>query len=215
MASLRRFQASKRAFSSLSYSKQAHSPGETTEELLESYRSKGYLPVHIGDSFRRDKYKVVRKLGYGDYSTVWLAQDLQWLARGKPPYVALKILKAKGRGKGQEAPILHRQKDSGIPGADRIVRSLGQFWIRNKVGGKRKCFALELTGPSLSEYQRLFPDRRIPIPIAKRIARQVLQGLVHLHDTRGIVHTSKSPPPGTRRVVLACSLFQTFSHRTY
>lgn len=44
-------------------------------EWIEDYRPGGYHPVMLGDLFN-DKYKVIRKLGYGGYSTVWLAQDL-------------------------------------------------------------------------------------------------------------------------------------------
>jgi serine/threonine-protein kinase SRPK3 len=33
--------------------------------------------VRIGDVFNNGKYRVLRKLGYGIYSTVWLARDLR------------------------------------------------------------------------------------------------------------------------------------------
>lgn len=32
-------------------------------------------PVHLGDLFSGSRYKVVRKLGAGSFSTVWLAKD--------------------------------------------------------------------------------------------------------------------------------------------
>lgn len=41
----------------------------------------GYHPVQIGDIYNR-KYCVIRKLGWGHFSTVWLCWDercvLQW-----------------------------------------------------------------------------------------------------------------------------------------
>ncbi len=46
------------------------------EEDLDRYRPGGYHPVHLGDVFN-DRYTVVRKLGYGRYSTVWLARDIK------------------------------------------------------------------------------------------------------------------------------------------
>jgi serine/threonine-protein kinase SRPK3 len=46
-----------------------------SEESLARYCKGGYHPVRIGDTFNHGKYKVVRKLGYGVYSTVWLAFD--------------------------------------------------------------------------------------------------------------------------------------------
>lgn len=50
-----------------------HSTG-TPCEWGESYHPGGYCPVHIQDIFH-DRYRVIRKLGYGSYSTVWLAVD--------------------------------------------------------------------------------------------------------------------------------------------
>lgn len=44
-------------------------------ENLEGYRSGGYHPTHIGDQYCDSRYEVVHKLGYGSYSTVWLAKD--------------------------------------------------------------------------------------------------------------------------------------------
>ena len=38
--------------------------------------SGGYHPVKIGDLFH-NRYHVVRKLGWGHFSTVWLCWDLQ------------------------------------------------------------------------------------------------------------------------------------------
>lgn len=46
------------------------------EEDLEDYKYGGYHPVHIGDEFA-GRYVVVRKLGWGHFSTVWLARDDQ------------------------------------------------------------------------------------------------------------------------------------------
>jgi len=47
------------------------------EEDLEDYVKGGYHPVHIGDKFSDERYTVVRKLGWGHFSTVWLAKDNQ------------------------------------------------------------------------------------------------------------------------------------------
>ena len=47
-------------------------------EWVEDYRPGGYHPVHLGDTFHNGQYKVIRKLGDGAYSTVWLARDLKY-----------------------------------------------------------------------------------------------------------------------------------------
>lgn len=45
------------------------------EEDLEDYCKGGYHPVHVGDTFSDGRYLIVRKLGWGHFSTVWLAKD--------------------------------------------------------------------------------------------------------------------------------------------
>ena len=49
---------------------------QRSEENLALYHPGGYHPVHLGDVFN-DRYVIVRKLGYGQYSTVWLARDIR------------------------------------------------------------------------------------------------------------------------------------------
>lgn len=52
-----------------------HSP-PFEEERLPWYRADQFYPVRIGETFQ-SKYKVVGKLGYGAYATVWLCRDLK------------------------------------------------------------------------------------------------------------------------------------------
>lgn len=51
------------------------------EEDLEDYRPGGYHPVNIGDTFNSERYLIVRKLGWGHFSTVWLAKDKRSVVR--------------------------------------------------------------------------------------------------------------------------------------
>ena len=46
-------------------------------EWVEDYRPGGYHPVVPGDFFNNGQYKIIRKLGEGSYSTVWLARNLK------------------------------------------------------------------------------------------------------------------------------------------
>ena len=49
-------------------------------ESPDRYRPGGYHPVHLGDVYHQ-RYRVIHKLGFGTYSTVWLARDLRSVAR--------------------------------------------------------------------------------------------------------------------------------------
>lgn len=37
----------------------------------------GYHPVRLGEKFKNGRYVVLRKLGWGHFSTVWLVQDTE------------------------------------------------------------------------------------------------------------------------------------------
>jgi len=46
------------------------------DELTESYSNFRLYPVRVNDIYA-ERYKVVRKLGYGSFATVWLANDIR------------------------------------------------------------------------------------------------------------------------------------------
>jgi serine/threonine-protein kinase SRPK3 len=52
---------------------------ESPAEDITKYSPGGYHPVHLGDCFNDGQYKVIDKLGFGSFSTVWLARDLQYV----------------------------------------------------------------------------------------------------------------------------------------
>lgn len=47
-------------------------------EPLHRYRAGGYHPIRLGDLLNDGRYKVLHKLGWGGYSTVWAARDLRF-----------------------------------------------------------------------------------------------------------------------------------------
>ncbi len=51
-----------------------------TQESMARYRPGGFHPVTLGDAFKAGRYKVCHKLGYGGFSTVWLARDQLYAA---------------------------------------------------------------------------------------------------------------------------------------
>lgn len=44
-------------------------------EPLHRYRRGGYHPIRLGDLLKDGRYKILHKLGWGGYSTVWAARD--------------------------------------------------------------------------------------------------------------------------------------------
>ena len=61
------------------------------DEGLEDYKIDGYHPVHIGEILL-ERYVIMQKLGYGHFSTAWLALDSKY-----GNYVAIKIQKSEER----------------------------------------------------------------------------------------------------------------------
>lgn len=76
-ASARRSPSLSRAFSSSSSLSLSDISSSTPfeEEKMPAYGLGLFYPVRIGQVFR-ERYQVVRKLGYGANSTVWLCRDL-------------------------------------------------------------------------------------------------------------------------------------------
>lgn len=52
-----------------------------TEEFLSRYQPGGYHPVSLGDTLKNGRYSVRHKLGWGGFSTVWLAKDRELVYR--------------------------------------------------------------------------------------------------------------------------------------
>ena len=81
-------------------------------EYIGHYRRGGYHPIRIGDVIH-NRYRVINKLGYGAYSTVWLVKDL---LSGK--YTSLKITAAEhSKGKvASEVQVIRylRQKQESV-----------------------------------------------------------------------------------------------------
>nr|AFO69294.1 serine protein kinase [Epichloe gansuensis] len=161
-------------------------------EWIEDYRPGGYHPVLLGDLFNNGQYKVIRKLGEGSYSTVWLACD---------EYVALKILIAEASGQANEVRILrHIAGAAPAEGQRHITQLLGEFEHRGP-NGTHKCLVFEPMGPSVNtmveELPQFNPRRRemkvrYPPDMAKSILKQSLQALAFLHSN-GVAHGDFQP----------------------
>ncbi|KAG9269452.1 SRSF protein kinase 3-like [Astyanax mexicanus] len=151
----------------------------------------GYHPVHVGDIFNK-RYKVLSKLGWGYFATVWLCVDMR---SGR--HVAVKILKS-GSGFTQagqdELTVLRCASGPSArhPLKGRIVQLLDEFKIAG-VNGIHICLVLELLGPDLHGWQVCFGKPGLPLSSVRRVISQVLEGLDYLHSHCKIIHTDIKP----------------------
>ncbi|KAM3446439.1 hypothetical protein MY3296_009673 [Beauveria thailandica] len=169
-------------------------------EWIEDYRPGGYHPVLLGDLFNDGQYKVIRKLGEGSYSTVWLARDERQV-KSKQRYVALKILVAEASGQASEARILQHLAAVAPAEEQRYITQLLDEFEHCGPNGTHKCLVLEPMGPTVNsmveELPQFKPRRRqmrvrYPLNVAKRILKQSLQALAFLHSN-GVAHGDFQP----------------------
>ena len=156
---------------------------EADVEFLENYVPGGYHPTLIGDAFCNGRYVVVHKLGFGGYSTIWLARDQQ-----SQRYVSLKILTARASRESHEAEILEylMRGNSTHPGKRFIPQLLGQFSFDGP-NGHHRCLIGEPAGCSVSKSKEDSADFMFPPNAARSLAAQLFLGLSYLHAS-GICH---------------------------
>ncbi|XP_076003475.1 SRSF protein kinase 1b [Genypterus blacodes] len=174
---------------------------EQDEEILGSddeeqedpndYCRGGYHPVKIGDLFN-GRYHVIRKLGWGHFSTVWLAWDVQ-----EKRFVAMKVVKSAEHYTEtalDEIKLLKsvRNTDSNDPSREKVVQLLDDFKISG-MNGTHVCMVFEVLGHHLLKWIIKSNYQGLPLPCVKSIIRQVLQGLDYLHSKCKIIHTDIKP----------------------
>lgn len=179
----------------------APEPDDEEEEILGSdddeqedpkdYIKGGYHPVKIGDLFH-NRYHVVRKLGWGHFSTVWLCWDLT-----DKKFVALKVVKSAAHYTEtalDEIKLLKcvRESDESDPFRERCVQLLDDFKISG-VNGTHVCMVFEVLGHNLLKFIIRSNYQGIPLHNVKLIMKQVLEGLHYLHSKCKIIHTDIKP----------------------
>uniref|UniRef100_A0A4W3JJ80 non-specific serine/threonine protein kinase n=1 Tax=Callorhinchus milii TaxID=7868 RepID=A0A4W3JJ80_CALMI len=153
--------------------------------------SGGYHPVKIGDLFN-GRYHVIRKLGWGHFSTVWLCWDIQ----GKR-FVAMKVVKSAQHYTEtalDEIKLLRcvRESDPSDPNKDMVVQLVDDFKISG-MNGIHVCMVFEVLGHHLLKWIIKSNYQGLPILCVKSIIQQVLQGLDYLHSKCKIIHTDIKP----------------------
>ncbi|KFY86618.1 hypothetical protein V500_07511 [Pseudogymnoascus sp. VKM F-4518 (FW-2643)] len=165
-------------------------------EALEACVPGGLHTVMLGDTFQGGRYCIRDKLGYGGYSTVWLARDLQ-----EEQWVSIKIKKANAStdklDDDPEIQIMRALEKYYVDGPQDRPRSFVRLlaWFHHEgPNGIHNCLVTELLGPSISGILKvnkgaggfLAPDTML------RASRQLLEGIEFAHQA-GFVHGDVSP----------------------
>ncbi|KAH9821387.1 kinase-like protein [Teratosphaeria destructans] len=158
-------------------------------EPLERYRTGGYHPVQIGDLMHNGRYRILHKLGWGGYSTVWAARD----QRSNENF-AIRIAVAEQQKPVRELIALTALSElkSGHPGLDHILPLVDHFQTEGP-NGRHDCLVLDIIGPKVPDvFQGWYGGKRLASEMVKRVAKEVLLALRCLHQTgfaHGDLHT--------------------------
>lgn len=141
------------------------------------YGRGGYCKVRPNQVLN-GRYRLVRRLGHGVFSTVWLAQDGN-------RQVAIKIHKS---AKNYSLAALDEKKVyNQLSGAHHILKMLDFF---NHEG--HYCIVFEAMWKNLFYLVHRSRYKGISVQIARKIIRQVLKAVVELHRA-GVIHTDLKP----------------------
>jgi serine/threonine-protein kinase SRPK3 len=148
--------------------------------------------VKVGETFKDGRYEVIRKLGWGHFSTVWLSRDNHC-----DRHVALKVVRSAAHYTEtalDEIKLLQRivSANPNHPGKAHVVQLLDSFEHQGE-NGVHVCMVFEVLGENLLGLIKRYNHRGIPMPLVKQITKQVLLGLDYMHRECDIIHTDLKP----------------------
>lgn len=139
----------------------------SSEHEEETYNFMGELLHH--------KYIVLHKIGGGAFSSVWLSYNTE-----DSKYYILKIQFEDDYDDGlMEGKMLTKMNN------EYIIKIYERFIINQK----RICLVLEVLGECLCSLLDHKNTTGLPIPLVKRISKQLLEGVKYLHESRQLIHT--------------------------
>ena len=147
---------------------------ETTEDITR-YASGGYHPIIIGDVLRSPSttksYRIVQKLGFGTYATVWLAQQVD-----RPrSFYSLKVTTSDGLSQ-KEAKVL-----SSLRNTSNIITLRDSFDLDGP-NGRHLVLVTDVIVPLVN---LLSPERSLSW--RRKVIRGIVKGVAGLHASN-IVH---------------------------
>ncbi|EUD64547.1 CMGC/SRPK protein kinase [Plasmodium inui San Antonio 1] len=182
---------------------------ESDDEGSDEYCKGGYHPVKINEVYN-NRYRIEGKLGWGHFSTVWVATDL----KSKPlKFVAIKIQKGSESfaesakceinylktvkansfdsswvelKEHQRERLFHYNMTKGV------VSFIDSFEHKGP-NGIHVCMVFEFMGPNLLSLIKHYDYKGIPLNLVRKIATHVLIGLQYLHDVCKIIHSDIKP----------------------
>mmetsp|Transcript_57509 Transcript_57509/g.136820 ORF Transcript_57509/g.136820 Transcript_57509/m.136820 type:complete len:618 (-) Transcript_57509:71-1924(-) len=177
------------------------------DEGADGYRRGGYHVVTVGEVYNQ-RYRVIAKLGWGHFSTVWLCHDVEYSR-----FVAMKVQKSaphyteaaydeiellaevakRGSAREWEAtqngPLGHLFPCVPFTGVVQLL----DYFEHYGANGKHVCMVFETMGPNVLALIKRYNFKGVPLHIVRKVATHTLIGLDYLHRVCGIIHTDLKP----------------------
>ncbi|KAG2502244.1 hypothetical protein HYH03_000730 [Edaphochlamys debaryana] len=172
------------------YSASDEDYSDSEDEGTDDYKRGGYHPVNVGEKYKNGRYTVLKKLGWGHFSTVWLVHDAE-----ADDYRALKIQKSAQHyteAARDEITLLTQLRDGDPDNTKMCVRLYDNF-EHSGPNGRHVCLVFEVLGDNLLSLIKRFDYKGIPIPVVRNLARQMLVALDYMHSQCDIIHTDFKP----------------------
>lgn len=175
------------AYSKSNVNNNANDDNESREEES-GYKPGGYHPISLNDMI--GNYQVVKKLGFGHFSTVWLGK---YKADSVVRYCALKVQKsAPNYTEAAEDEIKILKNLPAHKNRDFIVRLLENFTVTGP-NGTHCVLAFECLGDNLLSIMKHWRYKGLPFELVTQIAFQICLGLSYMHSEMKIIHTDLKP----------------------
>ena len=164
------------------------------------------------------RYVVIKKLGWGHFSTVWMVKDRKAAAASSSThFFALKVQKSaehyteaamdevelldciSKERKNIEVLATQNGKDrDGVSDVDMLeysqyVATLHDSFFHTGPNGRHMCMVFSVLGCNLLSVIKAFNYRGIPIPVVKNMIKGICKGLDFLHRKCSIIHTDLKP----------------------
>ncbi|KAJ1552085.1 hypothetical protein HK405_012733 [Cladochytrium tenue] len=160
--------------------------GYADAEPAEFYHPGGFHPTHLGDLLN-GRYRIIRKLGFGQSSTVWLARDVE-----KDGYVCVKICTAAADGAAM-IDFYQAIATSAHPGRVFVQRLFDHF-VHRGPNGQHTCLVFEPLGRNMNAFaeDESNAGRPITTAFARELCRQLVLALDCVHSA-GLAHRDIQP----------------------
>ena len=163
------------------------------------------------------RYVVIKKLGWGHFSTVWMVKDRKAIQNNETErFFALKVQKSAehyteaAMDEVELLACIHKEriKQLGIPknkkDSDKVsagemaefskyCATLHDSFFHTGPNGRHMCMVFSMLGCNLLSVIKAFNYRGIPIPVVQNMVQGMCKGLDFLHRKCHIIHTDLKP----------------------